>query len=583
MSKTTGKPNGRIVVMAFMLFIFVLFIVCSHGFDLLVKYINGEDSLPIDYGYSVGAYDINISINEDGSYDITEEITATFTELSHGLVRYLPKTQTVKYYNIKNKLVSRNRRNAIYNFRVFDGYPTVANTSYSNGYKVFYFGDEDHEFTGTQVYKFSYTLDPGDDRDSSMDMFYYNVVGTGWNTTIDHITFNIEFLEDVSLDDVKFYVGKYGDNTEDSGRISLSVSGNTISGTCSHLAPYEAITSFKSYKNGYFDYSSHRHVVFDCMLIVFFAAIVGAIIIVYFKKRETQPIVDVVEFKAPDGLTPTEAGCLIDGKVSGKDLSALIVYWASRGNVIIADKGGVITVVKDKDLPDDAKEHEKELFDALFKQGASFEASKMPDIGTAGYDSKKSVEKEMRKNFDTDSTKAFSLVSIVSLLFMLVVTIKGLYQEVASGWILFGSVVCFVFGTILILMMPTLWKNKSKMLSKKFWVLFGIYVSLIAISFITISILLGGWYDLFLARFYMLVVPALLLFVGSKIRIYSDEGKRIVGQVRGLRNYILVAEKDKLEMLVKDNPSLFFEILPYAYVLGVSDVYMKKFEDIKIE
>ncbi|MBR1890753.1 MAG: DUF2207 domain-containing protein, partial [Clostridia bacterium] len=47
--------------------------------------------------------------------------------------------------------------------------------------------------------------------------------------------------------------------------------------------------------------------------------------------------------------------------------------------------------------------------------------------------------------------------------------------------------------------------------------------------------------------------------------------------------YILVAEKDKLEMLVKDNPSLFFEILPYAYVLGVSDVYMKKFEDIKIE
>ena len=44
----------------------------------------------------------------------------------------------------------------------------------------------------------------------------------------------------------------------------------------------------------------------------------------------------------------------------------------------------------------------------------------------------------------------------------------------------------------------------------------------------------------------------------------------------------MCVEKDKLEMLVNDNPNYFFDILPYAYVLGVSDIWSKKFESIAI-
>jgi uncharacterized membrane protein len=55
-----------------------------------------------------------------------------------------------------------------------------------------------------------------------------------------------------------------------------------------------------------------------------------------------------------------------------------------------------------------------------------------------------------------------------------------------------------------------------------------------------------------------------------------------LGQIRGLKNYITVAEKDKMEMFVRENPTLFYDVLPYAYVLGVSDVYMKKFENVNI-
>ena len=56
----------------------------------------------------------------------------------------------------------------------------------------------------------------------------------------------------------------------------------------------------------------------------------------------------------------------------------------------------------------------------------------------------------------------------------------------------------------------------------------------------------------------------------------------MLGKVRGFRNFLQVAEKEKLEALVMEQPDYFYNILPYTYVLGVSDKWIKKFETIAI-
>ena len=45
----------------------------------------------------------------------------------------------------------------------------------------------------------------------------------------------------------------------------------------------------------------------------------------------------------------------------------------------------------------------------------------------------------------------------------------------------------------------------------------------------------------------------------------------------------MCVEKDKLEALVMENPNYFYDILPYTYVLGVSDKWIKKFESISLQ
>ena len=58
---------------------------------------------------------------------------------------------------------------------------------------------------------------------------------------------------------------------------------------------------------------------------------------------------------------------------------------------------------------------------------------------------------------------------------------------------------------------------------------------------------------------------------------------RMLGKIKGFKNFLETAEKSKLEELVMQNPEYFYNLLPYTYVLGVSNKWIEKFEDIALE
>ena len=60
-------------------------------------------------------------------------------------------------------------------------------------------------------------------------------------------------------------------------------------------------------------------------------------------------------------------------------------------------------------------------------------------------------------------------------------------------------------------------------------------------------------------------------------------GNEILGKLKGFKNFLETAEKEKLEAMVMEDPTYFYNILSYAYVLGVSDKWIKKFESISLQ
>ncbi len=63
----------------------------------------------------------------------------------------------------------------------------------------------------------------------------------------------------------------------------------------------------------------------------------------------------------------------------------------------------------------------------------------------------------------------------------------------------------------------------------------------------------------------------------------TAKGQELYSRLMGFRSFMLRAEKGRLEALVQDNPSYFYDILPYAYVLGVSDKWAKNFDGLAIQ
>jgi hypothetical protein len=80
-----------------------------------------------------------------------------------------------------------------------------------------------------------------------------------------------------------------------------------------------------------------------------------------------------------------------------------------------------------------------------------------------------------------------------------------------------------------------------------------------------------------------IVVLVIFAFLMQKRTTYGNE---MLGKVRGFKRFLDtldITEKTKLESLVHENPEYFYYILPYAYALGKSNAWMKKFETIEMQ
>ncbi|MGL5797341.1 MAG: DUF2207 family protein, partial [Cetobacterium sp.] len=73
------------------------------------------------------------------------------------------------------------------------------------------------------------------------------------------------------------------------------------------------------------------------------------------------------------------------------------------------------------------------------------------------------------------------------------------------------------------------------------------------------------------------------LIVSTKVKVKTDYGREILGRVLGFKRFLETAEKNKLELLLKDNPAYFYNILPYTIVLGVSELWADKFKELVVE
>ncbi|MBE7076234.1 MAG: DUF2207 domain-containing protein [Clostridiales bacterium] len=333
---------------------------------------------------------------------------------------------------------------------------------------------------------------------------------------------------------------------------------------------------------------------FDIMAIILCVVYVIAFVIFlvhFFKRRFKNNIVAPVEVTTPDNMTPVEMGYLVDGIIDDEDLSALLVYWASKKyiEIIKVNDNQKLKKLVEK-LPNECKPHETVLFNRIFKNKKEIlindvSTSLQQDGGLSVSSAINSVEKETKEKYFNQKTLRYRqlYVSIFAFLFYFSVMYFRLeyFVDVVPIVEIFAVVSSILFA-VCCDWMQNYFDYRHKNNTSK-----GRVASIIC--FVLLMGLIAGlccyffWTDLYQVIILLCFVGILTLvgFLNRHISIYTKEGEKQLGKVLGFKNFIEVAEKDRIEMLVQENPNVFFDVLPFAYVLGVSDKWIKQFEVIE--
>lgn len=581
-----------------------------------------QDNTTVADGFTIYSYNVNLDVKEDDKIDVTETIMVNWDEYGHhGIYKFTPKW--LKYTGADGKTISRKAK--IYDLQAVGEEYTIDTVNKKDRIKI---GNPD-EFImpGLHEYIIKYTYDMGNDPYEDFDEFIFHAYGDYWGTPINDATITINMPKNFDSNKIKFFDDKYRKN-DITKYVDYRVNGNTIIAKLSK--DYELNSSLTvdiELPDNYFLTGENNY---GNTSLILSLIIISFTVISFFNwqkfGKDYDKVSQTVEFYPPENMDASEIG-YIYGKENTKKLTiALIIGLASKGYIKIEeqeDKNRIITKVKsfikkDKITLEDVYEEiercitvklsndynsenalpeEKALIEDMFKESNEFIIRKNYDLFYKDYGEliKKNyiiVENDTINNFTQEALnniqktlekKYCSDKESVPLTPNERCVYDNLFIENDKTNLKVNSTFYQTFATVGNNLDSNLDKkindegSYKKMISTS--ILFLIGTILWILSYSVFEDMNPKFKILYLISFISLFVIVLFMFLMTRKTTY---GEMITARVLGFRNYIETAEKSRIEALVMENPNYFYDILPYAYVLGVSKKWIEKFENIPI-
>ena len=519
--------------------------------------------------YYFSRFDVEINVGSDYTFEVTENLTVEFNDERHGIYRTLSNywgEDRIKYKNIK-----------------VEGAPVKITRD--NNYTSLKIGDANYTITGTQEYKISYTIQLPKDSNPALDSVYMTVIGLEhpvytMNTSI-KLTLPIRVVPDY----LNVFCGYYYEELEsDKIKYSYSTRNTLYIETVKPLEPYEGITIKIDLEEGYFKDVKNPFFVDEFMksyLPLLFIAAGFVIWIIFGRDKKVIPPVEIDS----GGLSPVEAGYIIDGEVDGDDVAAMLIYWASIGLLRIEEgkEKGSYRFYKLKEIGERPK-YEKELFNGLFKETDTAEyittSTVKSRMASKGYKFKTSVSNKYKKGEKRIITaKSQSFSSFVMFLAYLCFGLIGFFFElntsVATG-VMLAFFIAIPFTFLQIWLKNILTYRRKRTLGKNAARII-IYSVVVLVAWLIVIAIASETNLSFEHASLMFFGSLLLVILSYYTQQMSEYGHEKYERVLGFRHFMMTAEKDWLERLAADDPEFFYDRLPYALVLGVSRVWIGKF------
>ncbi|WP_024621419.1 DUF2207 domain-containing protein [Metaclostridioides mangenotii] len=528
--------------------------------------------------FQMDSYDVVMDVEGDGVIHVKESINMNFFVPSHGLYSEIPIQYKMDFGD--------GEKNYVFPVKNINVEGHEYSVDYGQDSVVIKAGNPDHEFTGKESYVLTYDIYTRDLDLDGLQMLYMNIIPTNIDAHIYNVSFTIQMPKKFDTSKINFTSGKYGNENTGNNNVTYRVEGNTIYGAYNKsLSPNEGITTKVNLEDGYFNYPESSDSTTVAMIIL--GALGALLLFFYITKEKNNKVIPIVSFEPPKGLNSAEIGYVIDGTVNNEDTTSLVIEWATKGYLNIHEKGkNSFELEKIKDADNQLEQYEQMLFNKIFyKDSVSFEDLKKKNIG----EEFQATAAKIEGKFNLQANRIFAgtsgllkfLAFILSLSVIAITSFLNNYHTylIVSSALFMAALISIFF---IIIFVPWLFvgKYRYKMKTGKKALL---YISLGLMNLFILIYYFLGFVELSYtstAISLFVIFLCIVIFVSPTKR--SSKGHAWLEEILGFKDFIKYSEKDRLELLVKEDPTYFYHVLPYAYVLGVSNVWAKKFEQLSI-
>jgi uncharacterized membrane protein len=482
--------------------------------------------------FTINQYHVSVKVNRDASLDITEIISAYFTEPRHGIIRRIPYKYQLQNLpggseTAERQMVSKGHlRTIVENIKVA-GWDYSVNTA--GDYKEIKIGSKDTYLEGNQQFIISYRILNAINFFKDHSELYYNIIGDQWATSIDSVDFSVELY--TALPGTTSYFVATGNYGSKENNTATYWNGNKIfSGhTTSSLKNNEGLTVGIRFPEGFLIKPDYR---FRGILWLILPFIVFTLMLLTWRKwGKDEKVTVMTEFYPPENISPSVSGYIIDDKLDRRDLTALVPYWGAGGYLKIneTENKSLFCLIKNKEyefiklreLPESAMSFEKTLFNGIFKTG---EEVKLTDLKNVLYttmnNAKAKLESEINKDdFYVKYTRGLGYVFPV---IGLIILGYGLLQLI-TDW------------------PQNLWKGIACISSGLIIIVFGVLMA-------------------------------------KK----TKKGTLLYQKLLGFKEFIKSVEKDRLQEFLKQDEHYFDKVLPYAIVFDMADKWKDKLKGLDV-
>ena len=483
--------------------------------------------------YSIERFDAQIRVNTDASLDVTETITARFVGSWNGLYRTIP----VAYHSPQglNWTLGVSLQSATDDA----GRALRTETSREGAnikYKIWIPGAADAERTLVLRYRATNGLRFFEDHDE----LYWNVTGDEWAVPINAARAEIDLPPGAGGVRAIAYTGVYRSRAQEA---SVEIQGAVVRVAMTHgLGFHEGLTAVVGWNKG---------LVTEPSAAARAAGVIGSnwpllipIVVLGFAfwswwRRGRDPRVRpiAVQYEPPKGMTPAEAGTLVDNSVDMRDVTATLVDLAVRGYIQIEEQqnpklfglfgGGTTYMLRRVKEPNDLTPHESALYSGIF------------------------LTRGDRVSFDELKDQFYKKLDGIRDAVYDRLTANGYYRnrpdKVKTNWT--GGAV----GLGMIVGLGGMFVSKLTLLTPVPFIIAGVF------SFIILLI-------------FSQIMPA-----------RTESGTRALEQVLGFEEFLRRVESENLKRVIIGHPELFDKFLPFAMAFGVEKQFARAFEGIYTE